>query len=166
MNTGIQDAMNLGWKLASALRGGPDLLDTYQSERHPVGESVLKLTDAAYKLVLSGSEAGAAIRRFLIRVLLKLPRVRKAIAERLSGVGIHYGSARWEGGRMPDYETGQEAGRSRVYEVLRSGEFAEFEGKDGLPPHVLVRPDGYIAWAGADLDELAAARRKWCRATV
>lgn len=158
MNTGIQDAMNLGWKLAQALRGGPDLLDTYQSERHPVGESVLRLTDAAFKLVLSGSEIGAVVRRFLTRVLLKAAPVRKALAERLSGIGIHYGSDRVVGRRIPDQETK----RGRLYEQLRSGKFVVV----GDGPYVLVRPDGYIAWAGKDLDGLAAARRKWCGATV
>ena len=63
MNTGIQDAMNLGWKLAAAVHGAapPWLLDSYQAERHPVGAAVLRLTDALNRLVLgrSGSRCAA-----------------------------------------------------------------------------------------------------------
>ena len=57
MNTGIGDAMNLGWKLAAAAAGSapPWLLDSYETERHPVGESVLRTTDAFNQLVLSNS---------------------------------------------------------------------------------------------------------------
>src|SRR3954465_11388561 len=58
MNTGIGDAMNLGWKLAAAVRGcaPPALLDSYEAERHPVGASVLRLTDMFNQLVLSNSK--------------------------------------------------------------------------------------------------------------
>src|SRR6185503_5168924 len=55
MNTGIGDAMNLGWKLAAAVRGSapPSLLDTYEAERHPVGADVLRLTDVFNQIVLN-----------------------------------------------------------------------------------------------------------------
>ncbi len=61
MNTGIGDAMNLGWKLAAAVRGSapPWLLDSYEAERHPVGASVLRLTDAFNQLVLATPSRGA-----------------------------------------------------------------------------------------------------------
>jgi len=59
MNTGIGDAFNLGWKLAKAVREGDEsVLDSYEAERHPVGRSVLQLTDALFKLVLSRSALG------------------------------------------------------------------------------------------------------------
>ena len=59
MNTGIGDAMNLGWKLAEAVRGTAPrwLLDSYEGERHPVGAAVLRLTDAFNQLVLGRSKA-------------------------------------------------------------------------------------------------------------
>jgi 2-polyprenyl-6-methoxyphenol hydroxylase-like FAD-dependent oxidoreductase len=61
MNTGIQDAFNLGWKLASVLRGAPDeLLDSYQAERRPVAEDLLAVTSARHQEVF-GSSAGAAL---------------------------------------------------------------------------------------------------------
>ena len=191
MNTGIQDAFNLGWKLAAALRGWarPDLLDTYQAERHPVGAQVLKLTDGLYKLVMSRSKIGAAARRRLIRLVLGVPPARRRVAGRLTGLGIHYdrpaGAHPWTGRRMPDFDTDTH----RAYVALRGGRFVLFH-RDGVPagaaaagwadrvvtvavglgsktPAVtLVRPDGYVAWAtdqmaggGADV---RAALARWC----
>jgi 2-polyprenyl-6-methoxyphenol hydroxylase-like FAD-dependent oxidoreductase len=168
MNTGIQDAMNLGWKLAAVLRGSasPDLLDSYEKERHPVGESVLKLTDALYKLVLSGSRLGLALRQNVIRLVTRIGPARRQIAMRLTGLGIAYpapaGAHKLTGQRMPDFS----AGGQRLYEVMRSGQFVlacdspdlgAFAGRVGVigrapgyPAAVLVRPDGYIAWAASD----------------
>ena len=108
MNTGIQDALNLGWKLAADVQGWarPGLLDSYEEERHPVGERVLRMTDGAYKLVMSRSQLGAAARRAAIRTMLHLPPARRRIAGLLSGIDIHYErpahAHRWVGRRMPD----------------------------------------------------------------
>ena len=68
MNTGIGDAINLGWKLAAATRGcaPPWLLDTYENERHPVGAGVLRLTDAFNQLVLGRSAVRRALRGYAI----------------------------------------------------------------------------------------------------
>jgi 2-polyprenyl-6-methoxyphenol hydroxylase-like FAD-dependent oxidoreductase len=185
MNTGIQDAMNLGWKLAAVLRGWapPGLLDTYQSERHPVGEQVLKLTDGAYKLVMSRSRVGIAARRLAIRAILRVPPARRLFTGRLTGIGIRYGrpagSHPWTGRRMPDLtET------HAVYEALRGGTFvlagtadlaaaAQWAGRvtpvalaraAKLPALTLVRPDGYVAWAAdrPDDGQLRSALRQWC----
>ncbi len=177
MNTGIQDAMNLGWKLAAAVRGNPAFLDTYQVERHPVGESVLKLTDALYRLVLSGSTAGLMLRRTIIRLAVRIGPVRRALAERLSGLAIRYphpdGLHMWTGRRMPDLR-GENA---RLYEVMRDGRFtlvtkepSDVEGvnvfvtKAKVPDLILVRPDGYVAWASdtADGRGLDNALKRWC----
>src|SRR3712207_1795469 len=68
MNTGIQDAVNLGWKLAATVQGWapPGLLDTYQEERHPIGALVLRMTDGLYRMVISRTRLGAASRRMAI----------------------------------------------------------------------------------------------------
>ncbi len=187
MNTGIQDAMNLGWKLAAAVQGWarPDLLDTYEAERHPVGETVLRLTDGAYRLVMARTRVGAAARRFVIRTLLRVPVARRRIAGLLSGIDIRYprpaGAHRWSGRRMPDL-TGSDG--ERVYEALRAGRFVLVDTadssavtewsdrvvvvrcrrQDAMPGTVLVRPDGYVAWAAdqASAAEVRSAIRDWC----
>ena len=80
MNTGIGDAMNLGWKLAAAVRGTapPWLLDSYEAERHPVGASVLKLTDAFNQLVLGRSAIRRALRAVAIRALFGFSAIAPA----------------------------------------------------------------------------------------
>jgi 2-polyprenyl-6-methoxyphenol hydroxylase-like FAD-dependent oxidoreductase len=189
MNTGIQDAMNLGWKLAATVRGraAPQLLDTYQEERHPVGASVLALTDALYKLVLSSSTVGGAARRAAIRTALHLGPVRSRLTGRLTGIGIHYdhpsGSHRLTGTRMSSVG----ADGRQVYDALRTGRFVLVDRRGGhhpapqrpdgvvtlplgpggpalTPALTLVRPDGYVAWATDDPtgDGLDLALRQWC----
>ena len=107
MNTGIGDAVNLGWKLAEAVRGTAPagLLDTYQSERHPVGTRVLQMTDAFNKLVLGTSAIRQLIRRVAITAILALPVGRRTMGGLLSGIGIKYAARRartsWSGGGCP-----------------------------------------------------------------
>ena len=186
MNTGIGDAMNLGWKLAAAVRGSapPWLLDTYEAERHPVGAGVLRLTDAFNQLVLGRSAIRRALRGYAIATILRIPRSRRLIAERLSGIGIAYPRTRdddWMvGRRMPDIECD---GR-RLYELLRDGKFVlvtaapvdldrpdivhTVDAHPELPDAMLVRPDGYVAWASERLPhaaEVAAAVDRWTRVT-
>lgn len=189
MNTGLQDAMNLGWKLAAAVRGwaAPWLLDSYHKERHPVGARVLALTDALNQVVLGGSRFRAALRRTLIRTLVRVPPARTALVGRLTGIGIAYPRRSrhdhpWTGRRMVDVSCAD----GRLYELLRTGRFVLVTPRDGGPadrpvdaagtdrvrtsgsddprmpaPAVLVRPDGYVAWAGP-LSGTAAALRAWC----
>jgi 2-polyprenyl-6-methoxyphenol hydroxylase-like FAD-dependent oxidoreductase len=181
MNTGIQDAMNLGWKLAQAVDGSapPWLLDSYEEERHAVGANVLKLTDAFNELVLGRSLLRRALRRVVITVLLSVPATRHMLEGRLSGIGIRYprprGAQPLTGRRMPDVD----CSGTRLYELLRDGRFIVVtSGKvdlgrsdvtvavhvdPGLPAAVLVRPDGYVAWAG-ERAEVAAAVGHWCGA--
>jgi 2-polyprenyl-6-methoxyphenol hydroxylase-like FAD-dependent oxidoreductase len=186
MNTGIGDAMNLGWKLAAAVSGSapPWLLDSYERERHPVGESVLQATDAFNQLVLSSSKVGRLLRAALLGTVTRLPRGRRLIGERLSGIGIAYPHQRGDdwmvGRRMPDIV----CDGKRVYELLREGKFVlvtaapvELDRPDivhavdahpELPDAVLVRPDSYVAWASErlpDAAEVAAAVDRWTRVT-
>lgn len=182
MNTGIGDAMNLGWKLAAAVRGlaPPWLLDGYGGERHPVGESVLRLTDAFNELVLGRSLVQRFAQRATVGALTRIPRTKRYIAERLSGIGIAYphaaGDHRMVGRRMPDFD----CGGTRVYELLRDQKFVlvtsapvdvdradivcAVGAKAGLPEAVLVRPDGYVAWAAdriPEASEMTAAVGRW-----
>lgn len=181
MNTGIQDAMNLGWKLAAAVRGNASLLDSYQAERHPVGASVLALTDAFNQLVLGRSKLRNMVQRVAIRAIVHFGRTRRVMAGRLSGIGIRYPRTGRDahplaGRRMPDVDSSG----VRLYSLLREGKFVLLTasgvaapnrsdivhmGHDdsSLPPFVLVRPDGYVAWAGDS--GAAAAVDKWCGAT-
>jgi 2-polyprenyl-6-methoxyphenol hydroxylase-like FAD-dependent oxidoreductase len=179
MNTGIQDAMNLGWKLAEAVGGSapPWLLDSYQTERHAVGANVLKLTDAFNQLVLGRSLPRRALRRLVITVLVTIPATRHVLQGRLSGIGIGYprprGAHPMTGRRMPDID----CSGKRLYELMRDGRFVlvsstkvdpgradvavAVHADPKLPAAVLVRPDGYVAWAG-QLAGADAAMAHWC----
>jgi 2-polyprenyl-6-methoxyphenol hydroxylase-like FAD-dependent oxidoreductase len=87
MNTGIGDAMNLGWKLAAVLRGrgAAELLDTYQAERHPTGAQVLTMTDAFNRLVLGRSQVGMRMRQIAMRLVIRLGPARRMLLGRVSG---------------------------------------------------------------------------------
>ncbi|UYQ63679.1 FAD-dependent monooxygenase [Streptomyces peucetius] len=170
MNTGLQDAANLSWKLASAIQGHtPDpetLLDTYESERHPVGAAVLRSSGAIVRLAMAHTPIRRAARSLAARFLNSVrPAAAKAMGM-ISGIGISYGaprgSHRLTGRRAPDLRLAE----GRLYELLREGDFV-LVGPSGPVPGapdapgrvirahwttdrrsaVLVRPDGYIAWA-------------------
>ncbi len=81
MNMGIQDAYNLGWKLALVLRGRADdhLLDTYEQERLPVARSVLQGTDVGYTVMFSANPVMTVIRERIVAPLLRMPLVQRAV---------------------------------------------------------------------------------------
>ncbi|WP_188267095.1 MULTISPECIES: FAD-dependent monooxygenase [unclassified Streptomyces] len=115
LNLGVQDAFNLGWKLAAVVRGGvgEDLLDTYHRERHAVGRRTLANIRAQTYLLLGGPEVEPA--RALLGELMSLEEVRGSLAGAISGVGIRYDTAEGRhpllGRRLPDAAlTGTEAG--------------------------------------------------------
>lgn len=197
LNTGVQDAVNLGWKLAQVVRGASPatLLDTYHAERHPVGARVLQGTVATTAFI-AGDARGVALRETLSGVL-ELDESRRHLAGRFSGLDIHYDLGEGHplvGRRMPDLDLVTDDASVPLYTLLREARpvLVDFEGvsgfdlapwarrvrrvaarHDGLwelpvlgvveaPPAVLVRPDGYVAWAGAlDDPELPAALTKW-----
>ncbi len=121
LNIGVQDAVNLGWKLAQVVRGtSPEsLLDTYQAERHPIGARVLQLTMAATALN-RGDERTKALRETMSE-LLKMDEPRKRYAAILSGLDIHYDLGAGHpllGRRMPDLDLVTDSGSRRVFTLL------------------------------------------------
>ncbi|WP_319428974.1 FAD-dependent monooxygenase [Mycobacterium sp. RTGN5] len=121
LNTGVQDAVNLGWKLAQVLNAGvPDtLLDTYHDERHPVAARVLQTTMAQIALLRTDDRTTALHDN--VSELLSLDEPRKRFAARMSGLDIHYDLGDGHpllGRRMPDLELLTAAGRVSVFTLL------------------------------------------------
>jgi 2-polyprenyl-6-methoxyphenol hydroxylase-like FAD-dependent oxidoreductase len=173
MNTGLQDAANLGWKLAATVHGWApdDLLDTYEGERHPVGKLVLRSSGAIIRMAMVRSRAGRLARNVLGAVALRLPPVAHKAAGTLSGIGIDYPHAP-RAADVPLLDS------RRLYEVLRDGKHvllapatAEPQLRDALgrvvqatpadptTPWTLVRPDAHVAWRGAPAELPGALRR-------
>jgi 3-(3-hydroxy-phenyl)propionate hydroxylase len=121
LSTGVQDAVNLGWKLAQVIRGvSPDsLLDTYHAERHPVGARVLKMTMA--QVALHREDARTLAVRDVVGDLLKMEEPRKHIAGVMSGLDIRYDFGEGHpllGRRMPDPDLVTAGGPRRVFSFL------------------------------------------------
>jgi 3-(3-hydroxy-phenyl)propionate hydroxylase len=121
LNIGVQDAVNLGWKLAQVVRGtAPDsLLDTYQAERHPIGARVLKLT-LAQTALMRGDDRTRALHENMSE-LLSMEEPRKRYAAMMSGLDIRYDFGEGHpllGRRMPDLDLAIESGQRRVYTLL------------------------------------------------
>jgi len=121
LNIGVQDAVNLGWKLAQVINGtSPEsLLDTYQAERHPIGARVLKSTMAATALN-RGDERTKALHETMSE-LLKMDEPRKRYAAMMSGLDIRYDLGTGHpllGRRMPDLDLVTESGPRRVFTLL------------------------------------------------
>ncbi|MDT5180276.1 MAG: hypothetical protein QOJ95_4474 [Mycobacterium sp.] len=186
LNLGLQDTVNLGWKLAAQINGwAPDgLLDTYESERRPVGERVMMQSLTQLALMADGPETGAL--RTLFGELLALPSVRDHMAHLLAGSDVRYdvGDAHpLSGSLVPELVL--DDGR-RVAELLHDARPVLIDASGGpfgaiaagwadrvdlvaasitdCPvAGVLVRPDGYVAWAtdSAEGPGLAAALERW-----
>ncbi|GAA4009920.1 FAD-dependent monooxygenase [Streptomyces marokkonensis] len=200
MSVGVQDAVNLGWKLAADITGwAPQgLLDTYHSERHPVGRMLMRNTRAQTRLYLSGAEMEPL--RQVMGELVGIPEVARHLAGIVSGLDVRYdmGGATHPlaGLRMPPDQVLRRAGagRVRIAELLHtgrpvlvvaeSGAAGEATARcadgwadrvdvavgtwddaaaagTGLPQSVLLRPDGYVAWAAPGSDSLPAALERW-----
>ena len=120
LSTGVQDAVNLGWKLAQVIKGtSPDsLLDTYHAERHPVGARVLKNTMAQVALHREDDRTLAV--RDIVGDLLKMEEPRKHIAGMMSGLDIRYDLGEGHpllGRRMPDLDLVTASGPRRIFEL-------------------------------------------------
>ena len=121
LNTGVQDAVNLGWKLAQVVnRESPEsLLDTYQSERHPVAARVLRTTMAQTALNRTDDRTDAL--RETLSELLGMDEPREHLAAMMSGLDIHYDLGDGHpllGRRMPDLELATADGPLRVFALL------------------------------------------------
>ena len=189
LNLGLQDAINLGWKLAATVNGWAptELLDTYDTERHPVGERVMMQSMSQTALMAPGPEVAAL--RLLMGELLAKPDAAAHIAALLSGADVRYDigdSHRLSGRLVPDFTL---PSGERVAELLHTarpvlldftgGTFAEsaapwrgrvdvttVDGSSGTAAAILIRPDGYVAWAAdgctpGDVDRLRAALGRW-----
>ena len=121
LNTGVQDAVNLGWKLAQVVnKTSPEsLLDTYHAERHPVGARVLRNTMA--QVALSSPDDRHQALRDTMTELLSMDEPRRRIAAMLSGLDIHYDLGEGHpllGRRMPDLDVHTADGPTRVFTLL------------------------------------------------
>jgi 3-(3-hydroxy-phenyl)propionate hydroxylase len=121
LNTGVQDAVNLGWKLAQVVkRTSPEsLLDTYHAERHPVGARVLQNTMA--QVALSSPDDRHQALRDTMTELLGMDEPRKRFAAEMSGLDIHYDLGEGHpllGRRMPDLDLHTADGPTRVFTLL------------------------------------------------
>jgi 2-polyprenyl-6-methoxyphenol hydroxylase-like FAD-dependent oxidoreductase len=123
LNTGVQDAVNLGWKLAQVVnRTAPEsLLDTYQAERHPVAARVLRTTMAQVALMRPDDRIEAL--RDTVSELLSMDEPRRRFAAMMSGLDIHYDLGEGHpllGRRMPDLDLVTAHGPLRVYTLLHN----------------------------------------------
>jgi 3-(3-hydroxy-phenyl)propionate hydroxylase len=121
LNTGVQDAVNLGWKLAQVVNetSTESLLDTYHAERHPVGARVLHNTMA--QVALAGTDPRHQALRDTMVELLGMDEPRKRIAAMLSGLDVHYDLGEGHpllGRRMPDLDLDTADGPTRVFTLL------------------------------------------------
>lgn len=122
LNTGVQDAVNLGWKLARVVRGSsPDgLLDSYHDERHPVGERLLRTTEAQVALT-THDDRHPALRELMAR-LVGMDEPRRHVAGMLTGLDVRYDLGDGHpllGRRMPDLDLVTDDGPTRIAELLR-----------------------------------------------
>src|SRR4029077_1078619 len=121
LNIGVQDAVNLGWKLAQVVSGTSPmgLLDTYQAERHPVGARVLRTTMA--QRALGATDDRSVALRDTVRELLRMDEPRKYIAAMIAGLDVAYDLGEGHsllGRRMPDLDLVTANGPLRVYTLL------------------------------------------------
>jgi 2-polyprenyl-6-methoxyphenol hydroxylase-like FAD-dependent oxidoreductase len=175
MNLGVQDAMNLGWKLARVLTGrSPDsLLDSYGGERQPVGQLVIDDTLAQTGIVGLGGREGRAVREMMAAALASNPSLNRQLAVAVSGVGVRYpaadGNHRLVGTRAPNVALDD---GTALFDHLAQASFV-LVGPDAKTAAVdvearvvsagflhdrwadvgaaLVRPDGHVAWAASAL---------------
>ncbi|BCI53275.1 FAD-dependent oxidoreductase [Mycolicibacterium litorale] len=180
LNLGVQDAFNLGWKLAAEVNGWapPELLDSYHTERHPVAADVLTNSRAQMELLLL--EPGPQAVRRLLTELIQFDEVNRYLIEKITAISVRYDFGPGHdllGRRLRDIPLT----RGRLYERTRTGRGLLLDRTGRLSvagwtdrvdhvvdvsddldvPAVLLRPDGHIAWVGDDQDDLAEHLPTW-----
>ena len=185
LNLGIQDAFNLGWKLAAEVNGwAPEgLLDSYHTERHPVAADVLDTTRAHMEL-LSLEPGAQAVRRLMSR-LMDFADVYRYLIEKVTAIGVRYDFGEGPellGRRLRDVRLT----RGRLYQLMHGGRGLLLDQTGRLSvagwadrvdhvidispeldvPAALLRPDGHVAWIGDDQQDLQVRLRKWFGAAV
>ncbi|WP_328686948.1 rifampin monooxygenase [Streptomyces caniferus] len=180
LNLGIQDAFNLGWKLAAAVGGwAPEgLLDSYHTERHPVAAAVLDNTRAQMELM--STEPGPRAVRRLLSELMEFEEVNRLLTEKIIAIGVRYDFGEGHellGRRLRDIGLK----RGRLYELMHGGRGLLLDQTGRLSvagwtdrvdhvvdvseeldvPAVLLRPDGHVAWVGEDQQDLTDRLPQW-----
>ncbi|WP_406399756.1 rifampin monooxygenase [Streptomyces sp. NBC_00879] len=180
LNLAIQDAFNLGWKLAAEVGGwAPEgLLDSYHTERHPVAADVLDNTRAM--MLLMSPEPGPRSVRRLVSELMDFEDVNRYLTEKITAIGVRYDFGEGHellGRRLRDVKLKQ----GRLYELMHGGRGLLLDQTGRLSvegwadrvdhvvdvseeldvPAALLRPDGHVAWVGDDQQDLLARLPKW-----
>jgi 2-polyprenyl-6-methoxyphenol hydroxylase-like FAD-dependent oxidoreductase len=182
LNTGIQDAANLGWKLAAVVQGraSGELLDSYHEERHPVGAALVSSTRAQVPLMTQFGEETTALRSVLNDVIAEVPEFGRRLAMMSSGLDVVYrpaapGAHRLVGYRAPDLSF---ADGTTLFSLLSPSRHVllDLTGGDSLLPltgdavvhsaktvgthaewasvrAALIRPDGHVEWASDATDD-------------
>lgn len=185
LNLGVQDAFNLGWKLAAEIAGwAPEtLLDSYEAERRPVAADVLNNTRAQMELL--SAEPGPQALRKLLSELMDFEDVNRYLIEKIVATSIRYDFGEGHallGKRLRDVALA----RGRLYARMhrgrgllldRTGQLSTAGWADRVDhvvdrsdeldaPAVLLRPDGHVAWVGDDAQDLSGRLRTWFGAPV
>jgi 2-polyprenyl-6-methoxyphenol hydroxylase-like FAD-dependent oxidoreductase len=185
LNLGIQDAFNLGWKLAAQVNGwAPEgLLDSYHAERHPVAADVLDNT-RAQTVLMTAAPGPQAVRR-LVSKLMDFEDVNRYLTEKITAIGVRYDFGEGPdllGRRLRDVELK----RGRLFGLMHGGRGLLLDQTGRLSvagwadrvdhvvdvsdelevPAVLLRPDGHVAWIGEEQQDLLGRLSRWFGAAV
>lgn len=184
LNLGMQDAINLGWKLAATINGGVDVLDTYEAERRPIADRTITFSQAQSALLFPGDDVTGL--RQLFGELLTQPDVVRALANLVAGADVRYpvgeGAHPLAGWPAPDLDLHTSNGTVRLAELARKAKPLLIDLTENGDLHadgveivratadtdvtaLLLRPDSYVAWASSDprpdADALRATAAEW-----